>query len=202
VFQPIVIHANDEIAVDHPELYIEKNGYVSSAIWPYLSSRLTNGDDVVDMDVSEKRLLLCLSKNGQNYLRLAQWDTKRNDYITIDTDFLPSEHELDTYHDGDAVFLFVSAMESPTEAESAQQENKDFFLTFQQVENDWYLTSFTDGQTYVATLCDDVYLFDTYYESNPERIWKTPDLLPFSEFCITDLLLCLHEYHEATSTLD
>ncbi len=200
-FQPIFIRANNEIDSENPDLFIDKEGYVSPTLWKYLSPRLTNGDEVMDMDVSEKRILLYLSRNGKNYLRIAQWDAKLNDYILIDTDFLPAINELDTYHDGNAVMLFVSATDMLMVEESEQPEEKGIFLTFQQVKNDWYLTNFTDGQSFIATLCDDVYLFNGYYESNPESIWKTHDLLPFSKFSITNLLLCLNEYYEATSSL-
>lgn len=201
-FQPIFIRANDEIDSENPDLFIDKEGYVSPVLWKYLSPNLTNGDKVIDMDVSEKRILLCLSKNGNNYLRIAQWDMKLNDYIIIDTDFLPAIYELDTYHDGDAVLLFISKIEILMEEGSEHQEEKELYLTFQQIDNEWYLTSFTDGQNFVATLCDDVYLFDGYYETNSEAMWKTHDLLPFSKFNITDLLLCLNKYYEATSSFD
>lgn len=193
-FQPVVIQATDEIDVRKPELYFDQTGYVSPTIWPYLNPRLTDNHEVIAMDVSEKRILLCLSKDNQQFLRIAQWDAALHDYTILDTDVLPSLSELDTYHDGNAVLLLVPAMAT------AQQDDECLFLTFQQVDNSWYLTNFTDGQSFAATLSSDGYLFEDYDEPNPEHMWTAHDIMTFANFSVTDLFRCLQEYLGSTAS--
>ncbi len=185
-FQPVVIQANDEINMGNLDLYFDQTGYVSPAIWQYLSPRLTDNYEVIDMDVSEKRILLCLSKNDKKFLRIAQWDTALHDYAIIDTGLLPAMSELDTYHDGNAVLLLIPSVATTARQETELQEDECLFLTFQQVENSWYLTDFTDGQSFTATLSNDVYLFEDYDEPDPEHVWTTHGIIDFANFSITE----------------
>ncbi len=197
LFQPVVIQANDEIDTRNLDLFFDKEGYVLPAIWQYLSPRLTDSHEVVDMDVSEKRILLCMLKNDGKILRIAQWNKALNDYTIIDTGLLPCGSELDTSHDGNAVFVTIPSIEAATEEENAEQEEECLYLTFQQLENGWYLTNFTDGQSFVAALCEDTYLFDDYYEPNPANAWAAYAGIPFEDFSVTELWLHVREYQEA-----
>ncbi len=185
-FQPVVIQANDEIDIRNLDLYFDQTGYVSPVIWQYLSPRLTDNYEVIDIDVSEKRILLCLSKNDKKFLRIAQWDTALHDYTIIDTGLLPALIELDTYHDGNAVLLLIPSVATTAGQETELQEDECLFLTFQQVENSWYLTDFTDGQSFTATLSNNVYLFEDYDEPDPEHVWTTHDIIDFANFSITE----------------
>ncbi len=193
-FQPVVLQANDEIDPGNPDLFFDQEGDILPALWPYLTPRLTDNHEVVNLDVSAERILLCLSKDGGKCLRIAQWNTALNDYTILDTGILPDTSELDTYHDADAVLVSIPFMGADTEEGEADE---CLFLTFQQVENSWYLTNFTDGQSFVAALCDDAYHFDDYYEPNPTNAWMAHDRISFEDFSVTELLLCVQEYQEA-----
>lgn len=197
LFQPVVIQANDEIDTRNLDLFFDKEGYVSPAIWQYLSPRLTDGQEVVDMDVSEGRILLCMLKNDGIILRIAQWNKALNDYTITDTGLLPCGSELDTYHDANAVMVSIPSIEAATEDGKAEQEDEYLYLTFQQLEDGWYLTNFTDGQSFAAALCEDTYLFDDYYEPNPANAWTAYERILFEDFSVTELWFRVQEYQEA-----
>lgn len=196
-FQPVPMQANDQIDTKNPGLYFDDEGYVSPELMRQVSPILTGHHEMITMDVSEERILLQLAQDGQIFLRIAQWECELNDYALIDTGLLPSERELDTYHDGDAVLITIPYMESAAEKSNEPQENAQLFLTFQQLENGWYLTNFTDGQTFIAKLRDQAYLFSDYYESDPAYEWTVQEALAFENFSTSDLRRCIESYHTA-----
>ena len=158
-------------------------------------SSLIGEYDVLDLDVSAERILLHLSDGRQSFLRLALWDTIRGQYRIKDTGWLPAESYLDSYHDGDSILFMTSLGEDGiTESTPVCDE---VYLTFDYMEDDWYLTHFTDGQSFVAALQNGVYLFEDYYESSENYAWRIPHVFAFEGFNPMELIPCIVEYNTA-----
>lgn len=167
-------------------LTVDQQACVSSLIGEY---------DVLDLDVSTERILLFLSDNGRLFLRLALWDTIHGQYKIKDTGWLPDESYLDTYHDADSI-LFLIPLREDMIPESIPACD-ELYLTFDYVEDDWYLTHFTDGQSFVATFQNDVYLFGDYYETSEEFAWQAPYVFSFEGFNPIELFQYIVEYNSA-----
>lgn len=193
-FQPVAILVNDEIDGSNPGLYFDEDGYVSPELRRYISPQLTGNHEITDIDVSEERIVLSLVRNDQKFIRVAQWDSTFNRYYIIDTDLIPPTSVLDTYHDGNAVLLSIPLMDFDTKE---IWEDDWLFLTFQPIANCWYLVDFTDGQSFVATLNDQTYLFDGYYESDPALTWTIQGTVKFEHFSVSSVLTYIQQYYEA-----
>ena len=196
LFQPIAIQETNEIDITNPQLYIDETGAVSYEVRKYISSMLTDSSEILDMDVSEERIVLLLKRNDDVLLRIACWNGEQGTYSVTDTKSIPLVTTLDTYHDGNAVFVNIPYQSLIREIDS---ESEELFITFENVDDMWLLTTFTDGQTFSATIKEKTYQFEDCYDADDEfesdAIEIRHDILYFADFDINDLYNCIYEYY-------
>ena len=154
LFQPIAIQETNEIDITNPQLYIDETGAVSYEVRKYISSILTDSSEILDMDVSEERIVLLLKRNDDVFLRIAYWNYAQDTYSIIDTKSIPLVTTLDTYHDGNAIFVNIPYQSLIREIDS---ESEELFITFENINGTWILTTCTDGQTFSATIKEKTY---------------------------------------------
>lgn len=96
-------------AVTAEEIIVPKSGNtINPQFGDQISPSLTNGDTVVQGDISSLRVLLLLADaDGNKYLQAAVWDADSATYAITRSSNLPENAYLDTYHEGDAIFLSV-----------------------------------------------------------------------------------------------
>ena len=196
LFQPIAIQETNEIDITNPQLYIDETGAVSYEVRKYISSMLTDSSEILDMDVSEERIVLLLKRNDDVFLRIAYWNYVQDTYSIIDTKSIPLVTTLDTYHDGNATFVNIPCQPLNFEIDS---ESEELFITFENINDAWVLTTFTDGQTFSATIKEKTYQFEDYYDADDEfeseAIEIRHDILYFADFDINELYNCIYEYY-------
>ena len=196
LFQPIAIQETNEIDITNPQLYIDETGAVSYEVRKYISSMLTDSSEILDMDVSEERIVLLLKRNDDVLLRIACWNGEQGTYSVTDTKSIPLVTTLDTYHDGNAIFVNIPYQSLIREIDS---ESEELFITFENVDDMWLLTTFTDGQTFSATIKEKTYQFEDCYDADDEfesdAIEIRHDILYFADFDINDLYNCIYEYY-------
>lgn len=196
LFQPIAIQETNEIDITNPQLYIDETGAVSYEVRKYISNVLTDSSEILDMDVSEERIALLLKRNDDVFLRIAYWNYAQDTYSIIDTKSIPLVTTLDTYHDGNAIFVNIPYQSLIREIDS---ESEELFITFENVDGMWLLTTFTDGQTFSATIKEKKYQFEDYYDADDEfesdAIETRHDILYFADFDINELYNCIYEYY-------
>ena len=124
-------------------------------------------------------------------MRIAYWNYAQDTYSIIDTKSIPLVTTLDTYHDGNAIFVNAPYQSLIQEIDS---ESEELFITFENVDGMWLLTTFTDGQTFSA-----LYQFEDYYDADDEfesdTIEIRHDILYFADFDINELYNCIYEYY-------
>ena len=196
LFQPIAIQETNEIDITNPQLYIDETGAVSCEVRKYISSILTDSSEILDMDVSEERIVLLLKRNDDVLLRIACWNGEQGTYSIIDTKSIPLVTTLDTYHDGNAIFVNIPYQSLIWKIDN---ESEELFITFENVDGMWLLTTFTDGQTFSATIKEKKYQFEDYYDADDdfesEAIEIKHDILYFAGFDINELYNCIYEYY-------
>ena len=196
LFQPIAIQETNEIDITNPQLYIDETGAVSYEVRKYISSMLTDSSEILDMDVSEERIVLLLKRNDDVLLRIACWNGEQGTYSVTDTKSIPLVTTLDTYHDGNAIFVNIPCQPLNFEIDS---ESEELFITFENINDAWVLTTFTDGQTFSATIKEKKYQFEDYYDADDEfesdAIEIRHDILYFADFDINELYNCIYEYY-------
>ena len=196
LFQPIAIQETNEIDITNPQLYIDETGAVSYEVRKYISSMLTDSSEILDMDVSEERIVLLLKRNDDVLLRIACWNGEQGTYSVTDTKSIPLVTTLDTYHDGNAIFVNIPCQPLNFEIDS---ESEELFITFENINDAWVLTTFTDGQTFSATIKEKTYQFEDYYDADDEfeseAIEIRHDILYFADFDINELYNCIYEYY-------
>jgi hypothetical protein len=157
-------------------------------------SLLAGEYEIEQFDVSEMRILLFLFSEDDKFVRMAVWDKVTQEYKIRDTERLPEESSLDTYHDGDCVLLWMSTWEIDAAYNMPMHE---LFLTFEYLSDDWYLTSFTDGNSFTADLYGQSYFFNDYYEPRTEYSWHAEPVLLFEDFSVFELLSYVDAYNNA-----
>lgn len=196
LFQPIAIQETDEIDITNPQLYIDETGAVSYEVRKYISNMLTESSEILDIDVSEERIALLLKRDDDVFLRIAYWNYEQDTYSIIDTKSIPLATTLDTYHDGNAIFVNIPYQPLNWKIDS---ESEELFITFENADGTWLLTTFTDGQTFSATIQEKAYQFEDYYDADDEfeseNIEIKHDNLYFADFDINELYNCIYEYY-------
>lgn len=119
---PLEIREGSAVTAD--ELVIPKWGNViNPQFGDQIHPSLTNGDMVVDGDVSGLRVLLLLEDaDGNKYLQAAVWDADSATYAITRSSNLPENAYLDTGHEGNAIFLSVG-YDTPGFAESGDLDD-------------------------------------------------------------------------------
>ena len=150
--------------------------------------------EIEQYDASEMRVLLLLVSEDDKFIRMAVWNEADQEYRIRDTERLPRESSLDTYHDGDCVLLWMSTWEIDAAYNMPMHE---LFLTFKYLNDDWYLTSFTDGNSFTADMRGQSYFFNDYYGPSAEYRWHAGPRLLFESFNVFELLSYADAYNNA-----
>lgn len=89
-------------AVTAEEIIVPKSGNtINPQFGDQIHPSLTNGDTVVQGDISSLRVLLLLEDaDGNKYLQAAVWDADSATYAITRSSNLPENAYLDTYHEG------------------------------------------------------------------------------------------------------
>lgn len=161
VNQPVKLKDDALLSEDETVSLISSEGTASRELMDSVHDDLTSGYRVADMDVDTKRIVLLLETTDGAIIRIAQWNKKEEAYAITDWCDLPNVI-LDSYHDGDAV-LFECFNKSVADSDSA------VFITIEESDGLWYVTSFTDAVTYSAENTNTGYLFCDYWEYEAEE---------------------------------
>lgn len=149
----VPLEIREDSAVTSDELVIPKWGNViNPQFGDQISPSLTNGDTVVDGDISSLRVLLLLADaDGNKYLQAAVWDADSATYTITRSSNLPENAYLDTYHEGDAIFLSVGYA-TPGFAESGDLDDLAWlYITAEWTHTGaWVVTRVTDGSSFFA----------------------------------------------------
>lgn len=139
---PLEIRAGSAVTAE--ELIVPKWGNViNPQFGDQIHPSLTNGDTVVQGDISSLRVLLLLADaDGNKYLQAAVWDADSATYAITRSSNLPENAYLDTYHEGDAIFLSVG-YDTPGFAESGDLDD----LAWLYITAEW--TDTDDGRVLV-----------------------------------------------------
>lgn len=137
-----------------------------------ISPSLTNGDTVVDGDISSLRVLLLLEDaDGNKYLQAAVWDADSATYAITRSSNLPENAYLDTGHEGNAIFLSVG-YDTPGFAESGDLDDLAWlYITAEWTDaGAWVVTDVTDGFSFFADYDGEQYVVLDYWD---EKVLQT-----------------------------
>lgn len=161
-------------------------------------SNLTDGNLLIDIEIEPERIILQFAQGEGTMLRLAVWDDPANNYYSIDTDMLPAETYLDTYHDDkDSIFISISTGDDEDCEDDGDYE--EYFLCFERIDDLWLLTSFTDGYSFQATCGEGQIVFEDYYDDSDEFVMSTEGIFAFEGFALSDLFPSIDEYNSLFS---
>ena len=152
---PLEIRAGSAVTAD--ELIIPKWGNViNPQFGDQIHPSLTNDDTVVDGDISSLRVLLLLADaDGNKYLQAAVWDADSATYAITRSSNLPENAYLDTYHEGDAIFLSVG-YDTPGFAESGDLDDLAWlYITAEWTDTDAFFVDYDDGQYVIRDYWDE-----------------------------------------------
>ena len=141
-------------AVTAEELIVPKWGNViNPQFGDQISPSLTNGDTVVAGDISSLRVLLLLA------------DADSATYAITRSSNLPENAYLDTYHEGDAIFLSVG-YDTPGFAESGDLDDLAWlYITAEWTDaGAWVVTDVTDGFSFFVDYDDEQYVIRDYWD--------------------------------------
>lgn len=156
-------------AVTAEEIIVPKWGNViNPQFGDQISPSLTNGDTVVEGDISSLRVLLLLADaDGNKYLQAAVWDADSATYAITRSSNLPENAYLDTYHEGDAIFLSVG-YDTPGFAESGDLDGLAWlYITAEWTDTGaWVVTDVTDGFSFFVDYDDGQYVIRDYWDED------------------------------------
>lgn len=187
------VYIRREYSIDDVIAECEQVGNLTDAQRSQLSL-LAGEYEIEQYDASKMRILLLLVSENDRFIRMAVWNEADQEYRIRDTERLPGESSLDTYHDGDCVLLWMSTWGIDAAYNMPMHE---LFLTFEYLNDDWYLTSFTDGNSFTADLCGQFYFFNDYYGPSAEYRWHAGPRLLFEGFSVFELLSYADAYNNA-----
>ena len=122
------------------------------AITQHIHSSLTDGDHVIYMHVSSRRILLVLlNTNNEKYFRIIQYEPEADECHIVNSPVLPKQTVFDFFHCGDSVIAEIPFFDG----------NHDFqapdwlMMTFCETEPfRWVLKHYSDGYTFLAENTD------------------------------------------------
>lgn len=163
----VPLEIREDSAVTAEELVISKWGNaINPQFGDQISPSLTNGDTVVDGDISSLRVLLLLADaDGNKYLQAAVWDADSATYTITRSQNLPENAYLDTYHEGNAIFLSVG-YDTPGFAESGDLDDLAWlYITAEWTDaGAWVVTRVTDGNSFYADYDGERYVIQDYWD--------------------------------------
>lgn len=151
---PLEIRAGSAVTAE--ELIVPKWGNViNPQFGDQIHPSLTNGDTVVEGDISSLRVLLLLA------------DADSATYAITRSSNLPENAYLDTYHEGDAIFLSVG-YDTPGFAESGDLDDLAWlYITAEWTDaGAWVVTDVTDGFSFFVDYDDGQYVIRDYWDED------------------------------------
>lgn len=149
--------------------------------------------EIETLDIDSERILLLLSSEDALFLRMIFLDDW-GEYRIVDTGELPDNSFIDDYHDGHAVLLTLEDIARENDEGTIYE---DYFLTFERVDDDWYLTNFTDGQSFIAELEHSSYRFGDYDDGFEAVDFTGGPALRFDGFNLEALDACVEAFRAA-----
>ena len=123
---------------------------------------------MVQGDISSLRVLLLLEDaDGNKYLQAAVWDADSATYAITRSSNLPENAYLDTYHEGDAIFLSVG-YDTPGFAESGDLDDLAWLcITAEWTDaGAWVVNDVTDGFSFFVDYDDGQYVIRDYWDED------------------------------------
>ncbi|MBR1408804.1 MAG: leucine-rich repeat protein [Clostridia bacterium] len=132
-----------------------------------------------------RKLEIVADKAGREFLAVTMRDG--SDLLFV-SNALPPFTTPDEFHASDTAILLQYPIgihqDASKEDEAATQY---FFLTFEYVGDDWRLTSYTNGQDWMADVSDGVFRFNDYYKPEEKWLWETTGEDRLTELIFSDL---------------
>ena len=149
----------------NPDCAQETQGQYNSRIWS------ANTRDWAVLYTSDafpaRKPEIIQNENGLTFLRVTMQDGQ----VFLSNPFTATV-ELDEYHASDVHILMSYLVNLPDETEQEEgNEYADYFLTFEYRDGDWWLTHFTDGQTWTAEAADGGFAFNDYWNPSEDSMW-------------------------------
>ena len=185
--------------VQNPDVIWETEAQYNSRFW----AETTINDEVVytSAEWPLRTLEIIKKETGGEFLRITMQDESGLMFVST---LLPEFFSFDEYHAGDTVILMCYPVGLP---EQATQEDADeaetYFLTFQYINEDWWLTNATNGWDWILHVENGVFRFNDYYNSDktwlwqPWVTWEIENAGRLSEFFFDDLEKLAAAYNEA-----
>ena len=148
-----------------------------------------------------RRLEIITDETERPFLRVSMMDG--TDYMYVST-MLPAFAEFDEDHASDTAILISYPVELPENASAEDAAAAEhFYLTFELIDEYWWLTGATNGRDWTAKMDHGTYSFDDYHEPNGPWRWETKrasytdnDTL-LTEFYFSDLEELVAAYNKA-----
>jgi len=209
--QPIPVQTRDTNMDTDLRYWVDEQGGVSTDLYDCIDPSVTNGMEIVLADDSPLRLLLLtVSPDGMGKKVLAVTYGEDHAFHVVESPTLPSVSGLDTFHDGDSIFLYVPDAEAGSYAEAEDQsdwrdltDEEDYlddlawwYITFELLDDKWVLISITDGNDISLDRKEDGYeLYGFIEEDETESIQSAHELadIYLDEFNLDEIMKYLDD---------
>ena len=158
---------------------------------------LTNGDDVVTAHVYYPRIVLLLAGKDCRYVRIVEWNDFIGDYSYTQSQPLPVETYLDTFHCADAVMIETGFIyDSKQEVLDLDDLAWVDMLIIKRKDGSWHLDSFNNEHDVVA-LCegDDMFCFNDYSFPSDAYTWRVKICDRFETVNVYELYSLIEHYN-------
>ena len=168
-----------EPVIQNPDCVWETEAQFNSRIWAEESA---NDEVIWSYDGWPLRTdELIRDEDGQDFLRITMKDDSGLMYVSTR---LPAFASLDEYHCGNTAILLeypVGLPENATQEDAVEAER--YFLTFEYIDGDWWLTAATNGWDWTVDVEDGIFRFGDYYEPDPAWQWETESIFDPEDAC-------------------
>ena len=144
-----------------------------------------------------RKLEIINEYDERNFLLITMQDGSGLMYIST---ILPSSVSFDEYHASNThILLNYPKYELSKDADFDDSiESELFFMTFEYIDQDWRLTSATNGQDWTVRITDGIYVFDDYNKPDGMWQWKTTGEDRLTEFYFSEFADMVNEYNRKT----
>ena len=145
-----------------------------------------------DRDESVLRTLdFKYDSHGLTYLRITMHDTLET---VFECNNLPPNCWLDTYHDEDYILMSYT-YDIPGDDEE-DIWNETWFMTFEYIDDMWYLVAISNGQDWTADVNKGIFTFEDYYLNDPAWYWSVEGEDRLMEFDFQAMRELVERYDE------
>ncbi len=162
-----------EPVIQNPNCIWETEAQYNSRIWAEESA---NDEVVWSYDGWPLRTdEIIRDRYGRDFLRVTMKDGSGLMYTSTQ---LPAFTSLDEYHSGDTTIFLEYPIGLPEDAtQEDANEAERYFLTFEYIDGDWWLTTATNGWDWTVDAEDGIFRFGDYYKPDPTWQWETNSIL-------------------------